>query len=284
MCASRPSALWPQLVAISLIGIGVASCSANSGRFGEGFGLLHFVFLARRRHRLHSADRAAASHVDSRPLPNLASADNGASGGGRGMGSYQPGSEVTGSVAAAAALSRPGPGTAARRYGPPWANRRRHRPTSTACRSPPQEANHIASAASVYPGEHLVIPRYRPATAAEMPLPARTATLRRTGGHRALRSAARRLGCAFRFACRGARRNAQQHCAALRQAGHGHCQGQQHSAGHHGAGRRAHRHSGDGRASCAGRAARRGAGRGAHDGSDDRSRRTVRAWPRRAHR
>ncbi|MFY9760578.1 MAG: LysM peptidoglycan-binding domain-containing protein, partial [Xanthobacteraceae bacterium] len=92
------------------------------------------------------------------------------------MGSYQPGGEVTGSVAppppqpawtwdgGTAVTVRPGQTVEgiAREHGVPVATLR--------------EANHITSGASVYPGEHLVIPRYRPATAAEMPPPARTAS------------------------------------------------------------------------------------------------------------
>ncbi|MGA9432114.1 MAG: hypothetical protein WBD80_06685, partial [Xanthobacteraceae bacterium] len=89
MCAARRSAPWPQLVAISLIGIAVASCSADSGRFNEGFGPSRPYSSSSRSDVTGSIPQTApASHIDSRPLPNLASADNGASGGGRGMGSY----------------------------------------------------------------------------------------------------------------------------------------------------------------------------------------------------
>ena len=178
MCPARRSAPWPQLVALSLIGSAVASCSADSGRFNEGFGSSPSYSSSSRGDVTGSIPQSAppANHVDSRPLPNLASADNGASGGGRGMGSYQPGSEVTGSVAppapqpawtwdgGTAVTVRPGQTVEgiAREHGVPVATLR--------------EANHIASGASVYPGEHLVIPRYRPATAAEMPPPARMAS------------------------------------------------------------------------------------------------------------
>jgi murein DD-endopeptidase MepM/ murein hydrolase activator NlpD len=178
MCAARRSAPWPQLVALSLIGIAVASCSADSGRFNEGFGSSPSYSSSSRSDVTGSIPQTAppASHVDSRPLPSLASADNGASGGGRGMGSYQPGGEVTGSVAppppqpawtwdgGTAVTVRPGQTVEgiAHEHGVPVATLR--------------EANHIASGASVYPGEHLVIPRYRPATAAEMPPPVRTAS------------------------------------------------------------------------------------------------------------
>ncbi|HEX4043335.1 MAG TPA: LysM peptidoglycan-binding domain-containing M23 family metallopeptidase [Xanthobacteraceae bacterium] len=119
---------------------------------------------------------APPSHVESRPLPSLASADNGSSGGGRGMGSYQ-GGEVTGSIATPPPPPPPAwtwdggtpvtvkPGETvegiARAHGVPV--------------SALMEANHITSPAAVYPGEHLVIPRYRSATAAMLP-PTRVAT------------------------------------------------------------------------------------------------------------
>src|SRR5215469_4241993 len=95
MCASRRSASWPHLVAISLIGIGVASCSADSGRFNEGFGSSnpHGDVTG-------SVQSAPAGHIESRPLPHLGSADDGTSGGGHGMGSYQARGDVTGSIAA----------------------------------------------------------------------------------------------------------------------------------------------------------------------------------------
>ena len=70
MCALRRSASWPQLVAISLIGISAAGCSADSGRFGEGFG-------SPSASSSHSdvtgsiPQTAPAGHVDSRPLPHV---------------------------------------------------------------------------------------------------------------------------------------------------------------------------------------------------------------------
>ncbi|MGB6510709.1 MAG: LysM peptidoglycan-binding domain-containing protein, partial [Xanthobacteraceae bacterium] len=177
MCAARRSAPWPQLVAISLIGIAVASCSADSGRFNEGFGPSRPYSSSSRSDVTGSIPQTApASHIDSRPLPNLASADNGASGGGRGMGSYQPAGDVTGSVAASppppswswdggtAVTVRPGQTveSIAREHGVPVAALR--------------EANHMTGSVSVYPGEHLVIPRYRPATVAALPPQTRIAS------------------------------------------------------------------------------------------------------------
>jgi murein DD-endopeptidase MepM/ murein hydrolase activator NlpD len=171
MCALRHSAGWPQLVAISLIGFWVAGCSADSGRFGEGFSSSSSAPQPRSDVTGSIPQTAPASNVESRPLPHLASTDDGTSGGGRGMGSYQPNGEVTGSIAAAPPPPPPswtwnggtavtvGPGETlegiARTHGVPV--------------SAIMEANHITSAASVYPGEHLVIPRYRSSAAATAP-------------------------------------------------------------------------------------------------------------------
>jgi murein DD-endopeptidase MepM/ murein hydrolase activator NlpD len=184
MCAARRSAPWPQLVAISLIGIAVAGCSADSGRFNEGFGSPSSSSSSNSSYSRGDVTGSIpqsppASHIESSPLPSLASADNGASGGGRGMGSYQPSGDVTGSIAAppppppqpswtwdggTAVTVRPGQTveSIAHEHDVPVAALR--------------EANHIAIGASIHPGEHLVIPRYRPATAAAMPPQTRIAS------------------------------------------------------------------------------------------------------------
>ncbi len=164
MSALRRSATWPQLVAISLIGLSAAGCSADSGRFSEGFG--SSSSSSRSDVTGSIPQTAPVSQVESRPLPHLATADNGTSGGGRGMGSYQPGGEVTGSIPAAppppawtwegGTPITVGPGETlegiARQHGVPV--------------SAIMETNNITSPATVYPGEHLVIPRYRSSTAA----------------------------------------------------------------------------------------------------------------------
>jgi murein DD-endopeptidase MepM/ murein hydrolase activator NlpD len=170
MCATPRSAIWPRLVAISLIGLGAASCSADSGRFNEGFGS-NSSASSRGDVTGSIPQSASASHIESRPLPHLAGTEgDGSSGGGRGMGSYQPaGADVTGSIAAAP--PRPAwtweggtsvtvePGETldmiARRHGVPVAAI--------------MEANNITSPAMVRPGQHLVIPRYRSATASVPP-------------------------------------------------------------------------------------------------------------------
>src|ERR1700733_2025493 len=159
MCASRRSASWPQLVAVSLMRVGVASCSADSGRFNEGFGSNNPP--AARNDVTGSIQTAPASHIESRPLPHLASAEDGTSGGGRGMGSYQASSEVTGSVApppppppawtwegGTPIIVEPGEtlDMIAHRHGVPV--------------SAIMQANNITSPAMVRPGQRLVIPRY----------------------------------------------------------------------------------------------------------------------------
>jgi murein DD-endopeptidase MepM/ murein hydrolase activator NlpD len=174
MSASPRSAIWPQLVAISLIGLGAAGCSADSGRFGEGFG--SSTPPSSHSDVTGSIQTAPASHVVSQPLPHLASADDGTSGGGHGMGSYQPGgAEVTGSIPAA-----PPPPTWTWEGGTPITVGPGETLDSIAhAHGVPADAilqaNHISSPAAIYPGEHIVIPRYRSA-AAETPPQTRIAS------------------------------------------------------------------------------------------------------------
>jgi murein DD-endopeptidase MepM/ murein hydrolase activator NlpD len=174
MSASPRSAIWPQLVAISLIGLGAASCSADSGRFGEGFG--SSTPPSSRSDVTGSVQTAPASHIASEPLPHLATADDGTSGGGRGMGSYQPGgAEVTGSIPAA-----PPPPTWTWEGGTPITVGPGETLDSIAhAHGVPADAilqaNHIASPTAIYPGEHIVIPRYR-SSAGETPPQTRIAS------------------------------------------------------------------------------------------------------------
>ena len=173
MCALRRTALWPQLVAISLIGIGAAGCS-DSGRFSETFGpdpATHSGVTG------SIPARPASGPVVSRSLPPVASADSGVSGGGRGMGSYQPG-EVTGSVppppppppqwtweGGTPIIVGPGETLEAIAH-------RHHVPVSAI-----MQANNIASPSAVHPGQHLVIPRLRSAPVAYAPPATRVATV-----------------------------------------------------------------------------------------------------------
>ncbi len=171
MNASRRSASWPQLVAISLIGLGAASCS-NSARFSDPFG----SSTPPRSETTGSIQQPPPppSHVESRPLPHLAAAEpDGTSGGSHGMGSYQPANtEITGSVPRSPPPPPPPawsweggvpvtvePGqtleSIAREHGVPA--------------SAIMQANNITSPAMVHPGEHLVIPRYRASAAPYTP-------------------------------------------------------------------------------------------------------------------
>ncbi len=173
MCALRRSAVGPQLVVIALIGLGVAGCSSDSGRFTDVFGSDRAS-----RNEVTGSIPQGANRVESRPLPRLASnAGEGVSGGGRGMGSYQPANgEVTGSLPPAAPprptwtweggtpiVVAPGENLEmlSRRYGVPVAAI--------------MEANSITAPAIVRSGQHLVIPRRR-GVAASSALQTRVAT------------------------------------------------------------------------------------------------------------
>ena len=172
MWASRRSAFWPRIVAVSLIGLGVANCSSDSGRlFGSN--------SASRNDTTGSIPQSTPTgHVDSRPLPHLAGAEpQGSSGGGQGMASYQPGStEITGSVPAA-----PPPPVWTWEGGTPitvapgetleMISRQHGVPVSAL-----MQANNITSPAMVHPGDHLVIPRRSPLTAAYAPPATRIAS------------------------------------------------------------------------------------------------------------
>jgi len=163
MWASRHSAFGPQVVAVALIGLGVASCT-DSDRFINPFASDN----ASRNEVTGSVSSGGSGHVDSRPIAHLnGSSGEGTSGGGRGMGSYQLGdADVTGTVppkwtweGGKPIIVAPGEtlDTISRRYGVPVAAIMR--------------ANSITSPAMVHPGQHLVIPRYRGPTVGAAPSP-----------------------------------------------------------------------------------------------------------------
>jgi murein DD-endopeptidase MepM/ murein hydrolase activator NlpD len=84
MRVSPRTAIWPQLVAISLIGLGVAGC-ADSGRFGDLFGSTGSTNTAARSDANGSAaPSASATHIEAKQLPHLASAEEGVPGNGAG--------------------------------------------------------------------------------------------------------------------------------------------------------------------------------------------------------
>ena len=170
MCASRRSAVWPQVLAVALMGLGAAGCT-DSSRFAD-------FDSERPRGEVTGSIPQPGNRVESRALPRLG---DGVSGGGRGMGSYQPGNgDVTGALPPSAPPPPPPPRftweggtpitvapgetleTIARRYDVPVAAL--------------MEANNITRPGGVHPGQHLVIPRRRgPATALAAP-PTRVAS------------------------------------------------------------------------------------------------------------
>jgi murein DD-endopeptidase MepM/ murein hydrolase activator NlpD len=160
----RRSAHWPRLVAISLIGLGAAHCSSDSGRFSDVFGSKNNEVTG----SIPNAQPAPTGRVESRPLPHATNAaPDGTSGGGRGMGSYHPAPgnpDITGSLPPPVAPPPPpkpswsweggtpvtvAPGetleTISHKYGVPV--------------HAIMQANNLAGPAALRPGQHLVIPR-----------------------------------------------------------------------------------------------------------------------------
>src|SRR3984885_7277593 len=162
-------AFGPQLAVIALIGAGAAGCS-DSSRFDNN------PFAAENtgsRSEVTGSIPKSSNSVESKPLPHLASnGGDGYSGGGRGMGSYQPSqpasSDVTGSLPPAVPPPPPSwsweggtpitlragdtPQTLSRRYGVPVAVI--------------MQSNNISNPALVHAGQHLVIPHLKGPAAA----------------------------------------------------------------------------------------------------------------------
>jgi murein DD-endopeptidase MepM/ murein hydrolase activator NlpD len=90
MRVSPRTAIWPQLVAISLIGWGVAGC-ADTTRFGDLFGSTGSTNTSAARGDAYgpTAQSASATHIETKPLPHLASAEDGALGTGAGWSQSQ---------------------------------------------------------------------------------------------------------------------------------------------------------------------------------------------------
>jgi len=153
MPASPRSAIWPQLVTVSLIGLGVASCS-DSGRFGDLFD----SSSAPHDQTGTVVQSAPSGHVQSQPLPHLASANGSASGGIASPVRTTPASSPNWTWEGGTAVTiRPGEtlDIVSREHGVPV--------------SAVMQANNIARASDVYAGERLVIPRTRSPIVAEPP-------------------------------------------------------------------------------------------------------------------
>jgi murein DD-endopeptidase MepM/ murein hydrolase activator NlpD len=193
---------WPRAAALTLMTIGVAGCSAESGRFNDNPNARVETTAS-----IPAAQPVSAGRVESRPLPpataqnapppmaarpDTVAANQGMAGGGRGMASYtpntpggapMPAADVTGSVVA----PRPAPsGHWSWEGGSPItvapgdtveSISRRHGVPATAI----MQTNNLTPPGAIHPGQHLVIPRYvtspvanaAPATRAVMPPPAK---------------------------------------------------------------------------------------------------------------
>ena len=173
MNGTRKWAIWPRLVAVSLIGLGAASCSSDSDRFGDWQSN-----ASSRNDTTGSIPQQShpVAHVESQPLPRLSSADPGMSGGGRGMGSYEPNSEVTGSIRAPPPPAYSWEGGTPIVVGPGESletmSRRYNVPVSAI-----MQANNITNPTAIHPGEHLVIPRPKSAAGYMPARPASTAAV-----------------------------------------------------------------------------------------------------------
>ena len=175
---------WPRAVAFAVLAIGAAGCSSESTRFNDN------PYKGSPNEVTGSVPSHAApvARVESSALPPptvarpaTVAAGTGTAGGGRGMASYQPGTtapEVTGSLQSPPPIQKPAPtgqwswdgGTAvtvkqgetvvviARRYGVPA--------------SAIEQANNIGPNGSIYPGQRLVIPHYKQASAPSASAPA----------------------------------------------------------------------------------------------------------------
>jgi murein DD-endopeptidase MepM/ murein hydrolase activator NlpD len=89
MRVSPRTALWPQLVAISLIGLGVAGC-ADTTRFGDLFGSTGSTNTSVSRNDAYGpAQSGSAAPIEAKPLPHLASAEQGVPGSGAGWSQSQ---------------------------------------------------------------------------------------------------------------------------------------------------------------------------------------------------
>jgi murein DD-endopeptidase MepM/ murein hydrolase activator NlpD len=168
MCGSRRSAVWPQVLAVALMGLGAAGCT-DSSRFAD--------FDSDRTHgEVTGSVPQSPNRVERGSLPRLGG--DGVSGGGRGMGSYQPG---TGDVTGSLAPSAPPPPRFTWEGGTPITvapgetletiSRRYDVPVAAL-----MEANNITRPGSVHPGQHLVIPRRRGPAAALATPPTRVAS------------------------------------------------------------------------------------------------------------
>ncbi len=174
------SQILPRVAVLALVGIAAAGCS-NSARFDSGLFASNSQSPQQETTGSIASRPASSGRIETQPLPApsrpVAVAAAAVANGAQGLGAYRPGtSEITGSVAA-----RPAPvghwtwdggspvtvgygetiETIARKYGVPA--------------SALLQANGISDAATIKPGQRVVIPRYVSASAPQASPPPRTA-------------------------------------------------------------------------------------------------------------
>jgi murein DD-endopeptidase MepM/ murein hydrolase activator NlpD len=181
---------WPRLVALSLLGLGLVGCSADTQRFDSN------PFAANNAPPAGDVTGSVPHHptakIETRPLPQTTAqlppptrppvSGTGVAGGAKGMASYQPGNrDITGSVR----------GPAARRATAKWdwnggtaiivvrgdtVNTLAHRYGVPA--SAIMQANNISNPNGLHPGQRIVIPRYHAVASASAPRPAPSGGIR----------------------------------------------------------------------------------------------------------
>ena len=173
---------------VAVIALSVAGCSAETSRFESPLSN-PFARSAPAEATNSVQSHPSSSRIESRPLPqasalppptrSAAVASNGMSGGGRGLGTYQPNADVTGSIAHPPKPVAQAPATAPAHIAPPAQARgnwdwdggtavtvapgetvdiisSRYGVPSTAI----AQANGLHAQAALRPGQRLVIPRY----------------------------------------------------------------------------------------------------------------------------
>jgi murein DD-endopeptidase MepM/ murein hydrolase activator NlpD len=164
MRVSPRPAIWPQLVAISLMSLGAAGC-ADSARFGDLFGSTNST-LSRSDASAAGTQTASTGRIETRPLPHLASANEGTAGDPRGTASYQPASSQLAATSARSNwISEGGIPVTVRQGQMLDMVAREHGVPASAI----MQTNNITNPAAIYPGERLVIPRNRTPGAASVP-------------------------------------------------------------------------------------------------------------------
>ena len=183
----RAHSLWPRAVVLAIVGVAAASCS-DSGRFDSNPYASNRSAPPAQETTGSIASRPASNRVEAQPLPapsrpaTVAASGSGTANGAQGLGAYRPGtqsasqnSDVTGSVATPPKPSGEwtwdggSPVTVGNGETVDQVARKHGVPVSAL-----MQTNGITNAATVKPGQRLVIPRYVSHSAAQATAPAAT--------------------------------------------------------------------------------------------------------------